>query len=125
MSAAVLQGVPVTTFDVDLWLDLPERQYMRAVRIALAQGANMIRNTVVELSDGTLANFIFAVAGLKSFRAELRRARMLEFHGLSIPVMPLQSIRKSKAALMRPKDQAHLVHLDQTIRALRAAGRGK
>ncbi len=27
MSAAVLQGVPVATFDVDLWLDLPSRQY--------------------------------------------------------------------------------------------------
>ena len=125
MSAAVLQGVPVATFDVDLWLDLPERQYMRAVRIALIQGANMIRNTVVELSDGTLANFIFAITGLKSFRAELPKARILEFHRLSVPVMPVESIRRSKAALMRPKDQGHLVHLDQTIRALRAAGRGK
>jgi hypothetical protein len=123
MSAAVLQGVPVATFDVDLWLDLPERQYMRAVRIALAQGANMIRNTVVELSDGTLANFVFAVTGLKSFASELAKARTLPFHGLSIPVMPLESIRKSKAILMRPKDQGHIVHLDETIRALRAARR--
>src|SRR5205809_1020261 len=28
MSAAVLQGVPVTTIDIDLWIDLPTRQYM-------------------------------------------------------------------------------------------------
>src|SRR5262249_5035886 len=26
MTAAVLQGTPVTTFDVDLWVDLPERE---------------------------------------------------------------------------------------------------
>ncbi len=26
MSAAVLQGVPVATIDVDFWLDLPARQ---------------------------------------------------------------------------------------------------
>ena len=29
MTGAVLQGTPVTTFDVDLWIDLPPRQYMR------------------------------------------------------------------------------------------------
>lgn len=29
MTAAVLQGTPVTTFDLDLWIDLPPRQYMR------------------------------------------------------------------------------------------------
>ena len=75
MSAAVLQGVPVATFDVDLWLDLPERQYMRAIRIALGLGAKKIRNTVVELSDGTLANFIFRMAGLRTFASELTKDR--------------------------------------------------
>src|SRR5712691_9022997 len=31
MSAAVLQGVPVVTHDVDLWIDLPSLQYMTPV----------------------------------------------------------------------------------------------
>ena len=48
MSAAVLQGVPVVTHDVDLWIDLPSRQYMRPVNLALRLGAKMVRNTVVE-----------------------------------------------------------------------------
>src|SRR6266581_2392031 len=56
MSAAVLQGVPVVTHDVDLWIDLPARQYMRAINLALQHGAKMVRNTVVELSDGMLVN---------------------------------------------------------------------
>src|SRR2546422_9519443 len=81
MSAAILQGVPVATLDVDLWLDLPSRQYLRAVNIALGQGATMVRNTVVELLDGTLVNFIFEVTGLRKFAAELRKARKLRFHG--------------------------------------------
>src|SRR5262245_48941639 len=34
MSAAVLQGVPVMTVDIDLWIDLPSRQYMRVLNIA-------------------------------------------------------------------------------------------
>src|SRR5215204_187122 len=31
MSAALLQGVPVVTHDVDLWIDLPTRPYMTPV----------------------------------------------------------------------------------------------
>ena len=125
MSAAVLQGVPVATFDVDLWLDLPARQYMRAVNLALGLGATLVRNTVVELADGTLVNFIFEVTGLRGFAAELRRARKLRFHGLTVPVMPLESIRKSKSAIMRPKDAAHIHHIDETMRALEAQRRVK
>ena len=49
MSAAVLQGAPVSTIDVDFWLDLPARQYMRAINVARSLGATMLRNTVVEL----------------------------------------------------------------------------
>jgi hypothetical protein len=119
MSAAVLQGVPVVTHDVDLWIDLPARQYRRAVNLALRHGAKMVRNTVVELSDGMLVNFIYEVTGLASFAAELRKARKLKFHGCEISVMPLESIRKSKAAVMRDKDPAHIHYIDQTLRLRR------
>ena len=119
MSAAVLQGVPVVTHDVDLWIDLPSRQYMSVIKVALRLGAKMIRNTVTELSDGMLVNFIYEVAGLDSFAAELRKARNLRFHGCQIPVMPLESIRKSKAAVMRDKDPAHIHYIDETLRLLR------
>ncbi len=122
MSAAILQGVPVTTIDVDFWLDLPARQYMRAVNVARLLGAKMVRNTIVELADGTLVNFIFEVTGLKSFAAEFRKARKLDFQGLTILVMPLESIRKSKAATMRPKDEAHIYYIDETLRLRKKAG---
>jgi hypothetical protein len=121
MAAAVLQGVPVVTHDVDLWIDLPARQYMRAVNIALRQGAATIRNTVVELSNGMLVNFIYEVTGLGSFAAEMPKAHKIEFHGCDIPVMPLESIRKSKAAVMRDKDAAHIHAIDQTLRLRRKA----
>jgi hypothetical protein len=127
MSAAVLQGVPVVTHDVDLWLDLPPRQYMTAVNVALRQGAGVVRNTVVELSDGMLVNFIDAVTGLGSFASELRKALRMTFHGYEIAVMPLESIRKSKAAVMRDKDASHIHYIDQTLRLQRrqAGGRSK
>ena len=124
MSAAVLQGVPVVTHDVDLWIDLPARQYMRVVNVATRHGAQMVRNTVVELSDGMLVNFIYEVTGLASFSVELRKARSLQFHGCEIPVMPLQSIRKSKAAVMREKDPSHIHYIDQVLRLQRKQKRG-
>jgi len=125
MSAAILQGVPVATFDVALWLDLPVRKYMRAVNLAVAHGAKLVRNTVVELDDGTLVNFIFEVTGLQKFANELRKARKLSFHGLVIPLMPLELIRKSKAAIMRPKDELHIRYIDETLRAIKATRKPK
>jgi len=99
MSAAVLQGVPVATLDVDIWLNMPLRQYMRAVNLALKDGAAQ--------------------------DAELRKSHKLNFHGLVVPVMPLESIRKSKAAIMRPKDSAHIHYIDETLRARKANRRRK
>jgi hypothetical protein len=115
MSAAVLQGVPVSTIDIDLWIDLPSRQYMQPINIALAKGATLVRNTIVELKDGTLVNFIYEVTGLKRFGAEIKRAKLLEFHGVKVPVLPLESIQKSKQATMRPKDVAHLLYISQAL----------
>ena len=121
MSAAVLQGVPVVTHDVDLWIDLPPRQYMTPVNVALRQGATMVRNTVVELSNGMLVNFIFEVTGLASFANELRKAGTHKFHGCDVPVMPLESIRRSKAAVMRDKDAVHIHYIDETVRLRKKA----
>ena len=33
MSGAILQGVPMTTLDTDLWIDLPERRYIRLLSL--------------------------------------------------------------------------------------------
>jgi hypothetical protein len=115
MSAAVLQGVPVVTHDVDLWIDLPPREYMRPMNIALQDGGKMVRNTIVELSDGMLVNFIYEVTGLRKFKTELRKAQNMTFRGCALPVMPLESIRKSKAAIMRDKDPAHIQYIDKTL----------
>ena len=65
MTAAVLQGAPVTTFDVDLWIDLPERDYMRAMNVARRLGARMVANTVAVLPGDLLLNFVYAVTGLR------------------------------------------------------------
>ena len=115
MSAAILQGCPATTLDTDLWIDLPARQYMRVLRLCESLGAVIRANTVVDLSDGSVVNFLYRVDGLFSFDREFRRARRLKWLGTTVAVLPLARILRSKKVVGRPKDIAHVPLLEQTI----------
>jgi hypothetical protein len=121
MSAAVVQGVMETTLDVDIWIDLPPRQYMRVQQVARKERAVVAANTVVYLEDGTPVNFIFEVDGLKSFTREFKYTELLKFHGKSIPVLKLERILKSKEAVGRDKDRAHIIHIRNLLRCRRTA----
>jgi hypothetical protein len=113
MMAAVLQGVPMATIDTDLWIDLPARQYSRVLNLCVRLGARIAANTVVELTDDTVINFLYRVDGLASFKTEARRARRIEWLGQTVKVLPLDRIIRSKEFIRRPKDIAHLPILRQ------------
>lgn len=115
MSAAILQGVPATTLDTDLWIDLPERHYVRILRLCQNIGATILANTAVELTDGSVVNFLYRIDGLRSFAAELKRARYLKWLGTRVAVLGLQRIYRSKKLVGRPKDIAHLPLLKQAM----------
>ena len=108
MSAAILQGVPATTLDTDIWVDVPERQYMRLINLSLRLGATMVRQTVVALTDGSLVNFCYHLSGTASFRTEYPRANVAQWNGIEIKVLPLERIIRSKEAADRDKDRAVL-----------------
>jgi hypothetical protein len=115
MTAAVLQGTPVTTFDVDLWIDLPPRQYMRVMNLARKLGAEIVANTVAVLPGDLTINFVYSVTGLNSFGKEYRNSRTLQWMERRVAVLPLDRIHKSKSVVRRPKDIAHLPVLEQTM----------
>jgi hypothetical protein len=116
MSAAVIQGAPVVTFDTNIWLDLAERDYMRGANLCLKLGATMRANTVFIFPDDLIVNFLYAVTGLKKFDAEFKNARCLNWLGLRrVPVLPLQRIYRSKSVIRRPKDIAHMEVLKQLM----------
>jgi len=116
MSAAILQGVPATTLDTDIWVELPERRFVRLTGIVLAQGGVMLAPTVAALSDDSLVNFLPRVDGLGGFDREFRGAKIIWWQGLRVPVLPLESLIKSKTAVARPKDLAHIPLLRQVIK---------
>ena len=125
MSAANIQGVPGSTIDVDLWLDLPARDYMKAVNLALRFGAQAVRNTVVELSDGTLVNFVYEVTGLPAFGKVIGRAKKMKWAGVNVLVLPLELIQKSKEAIRRPKDLLHIELIRQRLAVIKMTAKKK
>jgi hypothetical protein len=68
----------------------------------------MVRQTVVELSDGSLINFCYRICGVASFATEYRRAKTLVWRGVRLKVLPLERIIRSKEVAGRPKDLAIL-----------------
>lgn len=108
MSAAVLQGAPVMTRDADLWVDLPERQYVRLLAIGQKLGASILARTVMELADETRVDFLFRVDGIASFATEWRRAVRMEWAGQPVRVLRLDRVIRSKEFVGRPKDIAQL-----------------
>jgi hypothetical protein len=120
MWAAGAQGVIVTTLDVDIWIDLPARQYMHVLKIAQRLGATVAANTVVYLEDGTPVNFVYEVTGLRNFSSEAARAKHVRIEGHNLPLLPLESIVKSKQAIGRAKDKLHIVQIRDFLRCRRA-----
>ena len=120
MSAAIVQGVMETTLDVDFWIDLPSRQYMRVQNIARSVGCTVASNTVVYAQDGTPVNFVFEVGGLDSFKEEWKKTRKMNFRGKRIPVLKLERILKSKESIRRDKDLPHIIHIRELLRCRRS-----
>jgi hypothetical protein len=119
MSGAILQGVPATTLDTDIWMDLPPRQYMRVLNLCRRLGATLRANTVVDLSDGSTVNFLYEVHGIRGFEYEYRRAKRVRWLQTEVAVLPLERIYASKKFVGRPKDLAHLPLLEQTMKLQR------
>ncbi len=125
MSGAILQGVPATTLDTDIWVDLPPRQYIRVLNLCRRLGAEVRANTVVDLSDGSTVNFLYEVHGLRSFRYEYQHAKRVKWLETDVAVLPLARIYASKKFVGRPKDLAHLPLLEQTMKLQRRLGHRK
>ena len=122
MSAAVLQGVIVTTMDIDIWVDLPERQYVRLMNLVLKQGGSTLAPTLYALADGRLVNFLFRVTGLRSFAAEFKGALDAKMEGVPVKLLPLERILKSKQTVLRDKDVAHIFHIKRFLKGRKKLG---
>jgi hypothetical protein len=119
MGAAVLQGVPVVTQDLDIWIGREMARHDEVLLLCSNVGAEIVGDFKVVLPDSSVLNFTYHVDGLRSFLQELKSSKRLRLFGQTVPVLPLERICVSKTAANRPKDRAHLFYLRQAIRLQR------
>jgi len=115
MTAAVLQGVPVTTADVDFWIGAPQSEHDKVLRISFDLGASIVTDHVVKLPDGIQLHFAYEIGGLKSFAQEKWRARKLRWLGQTVTVLSLEQLKRSKESVGRPKDKVHLAYIRSAL----------
>jgi len=117
MSAAILQGVIVSTIETDIWVDLPERHYIRPMNLVLKQGGTALVPTLYALADGRFVNFLFTVQGVRDFNSEYRQAVKATIEGEPVKLLPLKRILKSKQSVLRDKDRLHILQIKRFLRA--------
>ncbi len=122
MTAAVMQGVMTNTMDVDLWVDLPTRQYIRLWNVIRAQGGSALSQTLYVLEDGKVVNFLFSLTGLRSFKTEFKESVRGRLAGEAVRLLPLERILRSKRAVRRDKDLPHIRLIEQVLRGRRKTG---
>lgn len=120
LGAAVLQGAPVSTQDLDLWF---ERLGDDAVHQAARDAGGFwippfgIHPPGIGGEGLDRIDVVLTANGLDDFATEYLRAIEHEVDGIVIKVLPLERIIASKRAANRPKDIAAIPALEATLRA--------
>jgi predicted nucleotidyltransferase len=127
MVAAVIQGAPVTTRDLDLLIrDTPRNReklehFARVLGAARPAPVADLTNTLrVSGADIPIDVMLDGLAGGLSFGALRSRAQRLEIAGQIALVASLEDVIASKEAAGRPKDIAQLPILRDTLRVRKA-----
>ena len=108
LSAALLQGAPAVTQDIDLWVrDTSSAGFRRALKQVGAVYVPPIGlNPPLLAGDNVrLFDLVGHMSGLDSFEREFAAALRIEIRGVQIPVLPLDRIIASKEAADREKDR--------------------
>lgn len=122
LGAAVLEGAPVATQDIDLWFE-----GLDADELALAAkeaGGFWVPAFGMQPpafgGDGlSRIDVVLTAHGLRRFAEEYGASVEREIEGVTVRVLPLERVIASKRATGRAKDAASLPALEATLRAKR------
>jgi hypothetical protein len=126
-AAAAMHGAPVTTIDFDFMFRDTTTNLQKLKRVARQLQAVVMRPyypvsklyRVVNDESGLQADFMPVIHGVRSFAGLKSRATSHVIGGQTVLLAALEDIIKSKKAAGRPRDQAILPVLEQTLRAIR------
>ncbi len=135
--AAVAHGSPSTTNDLDICYHASASNIRRLAELLqrwkayprdwepgrpFALDARTLKTTPtwnLRTVEGDL-DVLSGVVGLDGYRTARRESTMLSAFGITFPALNLAALIKSKEALGRPKDQAHLLQLRALLELSRA-----
>ena len=125
LSAALLQGVPAVTQDIDLWIeDLGDEKFLRAISKA---GAIYIPPGVSGQNPPMLAgqefrgiDLVSSCSGLGAIGEEINNAIQVRIRNIEVFILPLERIILSKESAGRDKDKAVLPMLRAALKALKS-----
>jgi hypothetical protein len=124
LGAAVLEGAPVATQDIDLWLDTVDSKVL-ALAAKDAGGFWVPAFGMQPPAFGgeglSRIDVVLTAHGLGRFLDEYDAGIEREIEGVTVRVLPLERVIASKRATGRPKDAAALPALEATLRAKRGA----
>jgi len=126
MGAALIEGAPGTTQDLDLWLErIDEDQLREATRRAggLYTSGFGLQPPAVGGEGLDRVDLVLSASGLAPFDQEFSNAREYQLEGVRVRVLPLERVIVSKRAAQRAKDAAQLPMLEAALAARRARAR--
>ena len=136
-SAAIAQGAPISTIDLDLGYRRTRENIERLVAalrpfhprlrgidesIPFTFGANSIRKgcNFTFVTDAGDLDLLGHIAGVGDYEAMITNAVRLRMFGYAVLVMELEDVIRSKRAAGRAKDQAVLPVLEETLKLRRS-----
>ena len=128
MGAALIEGAPATTHDLDLWFGHIDADRLREA----ARRAGGLYTAGFGLQPPAFGgegldrvDLVLTASGLESFEREYAGAREYELDGVRVKVLPIERVIVSKRAAKRPKDSAQLPILEATLAARKARTEGQ
>ncbi len=123
MGAAVIEGAPGTTQDLDLWFGRIDVERLREA----AHRAGGVYTAGVGLQPPAVGgegldrvDVVLTASGLESFEKEFAGAHDYDLDGVRVKVLPLERVIVSKRAARRAKDAAQIPMLEAALAARKA-----
>ncbi len=123
-AAAALQGVPVTTQDIDLFLRETPRNAEKIKRLVEVLGSHVRASRPFEPASRMIrieglavdVDLVFELSSRAKFESIRARSQVVTIEGTSFRVADIKDLIAAKHAAGRPKDLATLPILEQSLR---------
>ena len=120
LGAAVLEGAPVATQDIDVWLETIDNDQIKLA--ASDAGGFWVSGFGVQPpafggDELSRIDVVLTAHGLRRFTEEYDEGIEREIEGVVLRILPLERVIASKRATSRPKDAASLPALEATLQA--------